>query len=62
MQGFERLGEFSRALQASREAAACDPFTPCVDDLKFAEGMLFSVALMLPFWMFLGYAIDLLTR
>lgn len=62
MQGFERLGEFSRALQASREAAACDPFTPYVDDLQFAEGMLFSVALMLPFWMFLGYAIKMFTR
>ena len=62
MQGFERLGEFSRALQASREAAACDPFTPYVDDLKFAEGVLFSIALMLPFWMFLGYAVDVFTR
>jgi hypothetical protein len=62
MQGFERLGEFSQALQASREAAACDPFTPYVDDLRFAEGMIFSLALVLPFWMFLGYAIDMLTR
>jgi hypothetical protein len=57
MQGFERLGEFNRALHASREAAACDPFIPYADDLRFAEGMLFSLALMLPFWMWLGYAI-----
>jgi hypothetical protein len=58
MQGFERLGEFSRALQASRDSIACNPFTPCVDDLRFAEGMLFSLALVLPFWMWLGYVID----
>ncbi len=62
MQGFERLGEFSRALQASREAAAYDPFTPYVDDLRFAEGMLFSLALVLPFWLLLGYLIDRLTH
>ncbi len=62
MQGFERLGEFSRALQASREAAAYHPFTPYVDDLRFAEGMLFAVALVLPFWMWLGYVIDRLAR
>lgn len=64
MQGFERLGEFSRALQASREAsaAAYDPFTPFVDDLRFAEGMLFGVALVLPFWMWLGYIIDRLAH
>jgi hypothetical protein len=60
MQGFERLGEFRRALRASREASAAgyDPFTPYVDDLRFAEGMLFGVALVLPFWMWLGYVID----
>lgn len=64
MQGFEKLGEFRRALHASREAAdaGCSPFTPHVDDLRFAQGMLFSVALMLPFWMLLGYAIDLLAH
>ncbi len=63
MQGFERLGEFSRARQASREAhAAGYPFTPYVDDLRFAEGVLFALALVLPFWMLLGYAIDLLTH
>ena len=63
MQGFERLGEFSRALQASREASAAgSPFTPYVDDLRFAEGVLFGVALMLPFWMLLGYAVDRLAH
>ena len=62
MQGFERLGEFSRSLQASRQVTACDPFTPFADDLRFAEGMLFSLALVLPFWMWLGYVIDKLAR
>ena len=62
MQGFQRLGEFSRALQASRAAAAYDPFTPHVDDLRLAEGMLFSLALVMPFWMWLGYALDRLAH
>ena len=62
MQGFERLGEFSRALHASRAAAAYHPFTPGVDDLRFAQGMLFSLALVLPFWMWLGYILDRLTH
>ena len=62
MQGFERLGEFSRALRASRAETCVSPFTPYVDDLRFAEGMLFSLALVLPFWMMLGYAVKLLTR
>ena len=62
MQGFERLGEFSRALQASREAVAYDPFTPYADDLRFAEGVLFSLALVLPFWMWLGYVVDKLAH
>lgn len=62
MQGFERLGEFSRAVQASREAAAYDPFIAYADDLHFAQGMLFSLALVLPFWMWLGYVINRLAR
>jgi len=62
MQGFERLREFSRAVEASREAAAYSPFTPYVDDLRFAEGVLFSLALVLPFWMMMGYIIKLLAR
>jgi hypothetical protein len=63
MQGFERLGEFSRALQASREASAAgSPFTPYVDDLRFAEGMLFGIALVMPFWLWLGYVIGRLAR
>ena len=64
MQGFERLGEFSRAVQASRAAsAACgSPFVPHTDDLRFAEGMLFGVVLMLPFWLSLVWVIELLTR
>lgn len=62
MQGFERLGEFSRAVQASREAAAYDPFTAYADDLRFAEGMLFSLALVLPFWMWFGYIVDKLAH
>jgi len=60
MQGLERLGEFSHAVRASRAAAYSNPFTPYVDDLRFAEGMLFSLALVLPFWLMLGYAINLL--
>ena len=62
MQGFERLGEFSQALRASRAEACASPFTPYVDDLQFAEGLLFSFALVLPFWMLLGYAVNLLAR
>jgi hypothetical protein len=62
MQGFERLGEFSRVVRASREAACATPFTPYIDDLRFAEGMLFSLALVLPFWMLLGYAVGLLAH
>ena len=58
MQGFNRLGEFSRAMQASRDTVAYQPFTPSADDLRFAEGLLFSVALVLPFWMWLGYFVD----
>ena len=64
MQGFERLVEFSRAVRASREASAeCwSPFTPYADDLQLAEGILFGLALVLPFWMLLGYTVALLAR
>jgi hypothetical protein len=62
MHGFERFGEFSRALQASKEAIAADPFIPYADDLRFAEGVLFSLALVLPFWILFGCALSLLLR
>jgi hypothetical protein len=64
MQGFNRYGQFSRAIQASRMAAAeqWNPFAPQVQDLQFAEGLLFAIALVLPFWITLGYAIRLLAR
>ena len=62
MQGFGRFGQFRHALRASREATCDSPFTPYVDDLRFAEGLLFSVALVLPFWLSLALAIELLTH
>ncbi len=63
MQGFERLGEFSRAVHASRaESAACwDPFIP-YPDLQVAEGMLLGLMLTLPFWLAVGCAIALTLR
>lgn len=59
MQGLEKLRSFSRALRASQLARAThyDPFALYHDDLRFAEGMLFSVALALPFWALVAYAI-----
>jgi len=62
MQGFEKLPNFSRALQASRlaRAANANPFAAYTDDLHFAEGMLVAMALVLPFWMLVGYAISVL--
>ncbi len=64
MQGFEKLPTFRRALRASRVARAAhwNPFALYTDDLRFAEGMLFGVALMLPFWLLVGYAVSLLAR
>jgi hypothetical protein len=64
MQGFERIGDFSRAVRASRAAsAACwDPFNPYVDDLQFAEGMLFGLMLVLPFWLTVAWALVLIVR
>jgi hypothetical protein len=62
MQGFERLAEFSRAVRASRSASAanCSPFTLYTDDLQFAEGMMFGVALVLPFWILVACAVGLI--
>lgn len=59
MQGFEKLPNFSRALRASEVARAANwnPFVSPYDDLHFVEGMLFSMALVLPFWALVGYAI-----
>jgi hypothetical protein len=64
MQGFDKLGEFNRAVQASRATAAAqwNPFHPQVQDLDFAEGLLFAGVLVLPFWISLGFAISLLVR
>lgn len=64
MQGFERFGEFNRAIGASRATAAAqwNPFLPQVQDFDFAEGLLLAIALVLPFWVSLGYAIRLLAR
>jgi len=64
MQGFERLREFNRAVRASRLEAAAqwNPYLPQVQDFNFAEGLLFGVALALPFWISLAFAIELLTR
>ena len=64
MQGFERLAEFSRALRASRQASAAgsNPYVPYADDLRFAEGVLFSLVLMLPFWVLLAYGIKQLVH
>lgn len=64
MHGFDRYGQFSRAMQSSRVSAAAqwNPFAPQVQDLQFAEGLLFAIALVLPFWISLGYAVSLLAR
>jgi hypothetical protein len=43
-------------------AAQWNPFAPQVQDLQFAEGLLFALALVLPFWISLGYAISLVAR
>ena len=60
MQGFERLRQFNRALQASEAAmpARWDPFAPDTQDLQLAEGLLFGFVLVLPFWIMVGYAIS----
>jgi hypothetical protein len=64
MQGLEKLPRFSRALRASHLARAAqrDPFAIYTDDLQFAEGMLFALVLVSPFWILVGYAISLLAR
>lgn len=64
MQGFDKLPRFSRALRASHVARAAEwnPFAIYNDDLQFAEGMLFAVALVSPFWILVGYAISLAAR
>jgi hypothetical protein len=64
MQGFEKLPSFSRALRASQLARAThwDPFAIYDDPFRFAEGMLFSIALSLPFWALIAYAITVLTH
>lgn len=64
MQGFERFAEFSRALKASRAASATgsNPYVPYTDDLRFAEGVLFSLFLMLPFWLLMAYGIERLVH
>lgn len=63
MQGFDKLPRFSRALRASHVArAAGNPFAIYTDGLQFAEGMLFAVALVSPFWILVGYAISLAAR
>jgi hypothetical protein len=64
MHGFERLRQFNRALQASEAAQAAHwgPFDPATQDLQLAEGLIFGMALVLPFWILVGYAISQLAR
>jgi len=64
MHGFEKLPAFRRALRASELARAANwnPFLVYDDGLQFAEGMLLSVALMLPFWALVAYAITALAH
>ena len=64
MLGFERFGEFRQAVRASRAAAAADlgSYSLIQYEIETAEGMFFGLLLMLPFWISMAYAIELLTR
>jgi len=63
MQGFERLGEFSRAVQASQAAGSAywEHFSS-YPDLQVAEGMLLGIMLMLPFWLAVACGLALTLR
>ena len=64
MQGFERLREFNRAFQASHplRTASLGSYELLQHELEFAEGMLCGVMLVLPFWLALACAIELLAH
>lgn len=60
MQGFDRLGEFSRTVKASRQAGAAtwNLYYSPTEELHFAEGLLLALVLVLPFWSALAYGIS----
>lgn len=62
MQGFERIGEFNRAFHASHPVGVANlaSYELIRHDLEFAEGMLFGVTLMLPFWTLFGCVLGLI--
>ena len=64
MQGFERLREFNRAFQASEplRTANLASYELLRNELEIAEGMLCGVMLVLPFWLALACAIELLAH
>ena len=64
MQGFERLREFNRAFQASQpiRSANLGSYELMYQQLEFAQGVLWGIVLVLPFWLALACAIELWTR
>ena len=54
MFSFHRLPEFHRALRASEEAWSAPE---AAATLRFTQGLLFSVMLVTPFWVMVGFAL-----
>jgi hypothetical protein len=64
MLGFDKIGEFERAFNTSHPdgLAHLASYELIRHDLEFAEGMLFGVTLMLPFWTLFVCLLGLILR